>query len=144
MGNMFFGQYAHTLDDKNRLMLPRKMRSELGDKVYILSGYDGCLSIYQEEDYKKMIAQISTLSFDNKEKRDYIRHRVSSTFDLEIDKAGRIQIPMNIITKYCINKEVMVIGVIDHIEVWDKNTYLAYEKDVDEHFEEIAEKINKI
>ena len=49
---MFFGSFAHTLDEKGRLMIPRKMREELGFKVYIMQGYDGSLSVYTESRYQ--------------------------------------------------------------------------------------------
>ncbi len=140
---MFFGRYEHSLDEKNRLVIPSKMRSEAGDTLYLMKGYDGALSLYKESDFNKLMEEVSSYSFQKKNNRDYIRTQLSSTYDLEIDKLGRITIPTALISRYSIGKDVFIIGVVDHIEIWDKEKYLAYEKESDSSFEEVAEKIGE-
>ncbi|MCD8204793.1 MAG: division/cell wall cluster transcriptional repressor MraZ [Coprobacillus sp.] len=138
---MFFGRYEHSLDDKNRLVIPSKMRSEAGETLYLMKGYDGALALYKESDFNRLMEEVSAYSFQKKNNRDYIRVQMSSTYDLEIDKLGRITIPTALISRYGIGRDVYIIGVVDHIEIWDKEKYLAYEKESDATFESVAEKI---
>lgn len=138
---MFYGNYEHTLDDKGRLVIPRKLREEAGQKIYIMMGYDGALSIYKEDAFQEMIKKAETLPFNKRANRDYLRAVLSSACDLDVDKLGRVQIPTQLLNKYHIGKEVVVIGAGDHMEVWNKETYENYEKNLQENFEEIAEHI---
>lgn len=138
---MFFGSFAHSLDEKGRLMIPRKMRDELGYKVYIMQGLDGCLSVYNESAYQKLVEQFSRLSFNQHKNRDYLRLQFASTHEMDIDKLGRVQIPTALLNKYGISREVIVLGIGDHIEVWDQKKYEEYEASVKDEFENIAETI---
>lgn len=140
---MFFGTYAHCLDDKGRLVIPRKMREEAGVKIFIMKGFDGALSIYKQISFEKLVEEFNTLPFNKKSNRDYLRIQLASTCELEIDKAGRIQIPQMLLNKYGISKEVMVIGAGDHIEIWDKTQYEKYLKEVELNFEATAENLGK-
>ena len=139
---MYFGSFTHNLDDKGRLMIPRKMREELGYKVYIMKGFEGSLSLYNEERYQKLVEEFSRLSFNQSKVRDYLRLQFASTYEMEVDKLGRVQIPTALLTKYNISKEVLVLGIGDHIEVWDKAKYEEYENGIRDEFESIAEEID--
>ena len=120
---MFFGNYSHSLDEKGRLVIPKKMREELGNKIFIMKGFDGALAIYQESAYSRVVEELEKYSFNKKENRDYLRLKLASIVDLDVDKMGRVQLPVAILGKYHINKDVIVLGVGDHIEVWDRNRY---------------------
>ena len=133
---MFFGSYIHLLDEKNRLLIPSKFRGLVGSKLYILKGYDGCLSLYTFEDFEKYISHFQELRFEDKLARDVTRIALASVSELEVDKASRVQIPMALISKYSISKEVVVVGMIDHLEVWSKEVWEAYEKENESKFEE--------
>lgn len=139
--NMFFGSYNHLLDDKNRLLIPSKFRGLVGSKLYILKGYDGCLSLYTFEDFEKYVSHFQELPFENKLSRDVTRIALASVSELEVDKASRVQIPTALISKYSITKEVVVVGMIDHLEVWSKSSWEAYEKENESKFEEKQEKL---
>jgi len=123
-------------------MIPRKMREELGYKVYIMKGFEGSLSLYNEERYQKLVEEFSRLSFNQSKVRDYLRLQFASTYEMEVDKLGRVQIPTALLTKYNISKEVLVLGIGDHIEVWDKAKYEEYENNIRDEFESIAENID--
>ena len=139
---MYFGSFVHNLDEKGRLMIPRKMREELGYKVYIMKGFDGSLSLYNEERYFELVKEFSRLSFNQQKVRDYLRIQFASTYEMEVDKLGRVQLPTALLNKYNISKEVIVLGIGDHIEVWDKAKYIEYEESVKDSFESIAEDID--
>ena len=141
VGNMFFGNYSHSLDDKGRLVIPRKMRDELGLKIFIMKGYDGALSIYKEESFVKLVEELERLSFNKKENRDYLRLKLTSVVDLDVDKMGRVQIPQALLAKYHIGKDVIVLGAGDHIEVWDMKKYEEYISSIEDKFEDIAERL---
>ena len=139
---MYFGSFAHNLDDKGRLMIPRKMREELGYKVYIMKGFEGSLSLYDESGYQKLVNEFTRLSFNQQKVRDYLRLQFASTYEMDVDKLGRVQLPSALLTKYGISKEVLVLGIGDHIEVWDKAKYEEYENSIRDNFESIAEEID--
>lgn len=139
--NMFFGSFEHNLDDKGRLVIPRKMREEAGVKLFIMKGFDGALSIYKELEFNRLVKEFNELPFNKKATRDYLRIQLASTCELEVDKAGRVQIPTQLLNKYQISKTVMVVGCGDHIEVWDKVAFDKYEAQVTKEFEETAEKL---
>ena len=136
---MFFGYYEHNLDNKGRLIIPSKMRDEAGYRVYIMKGFDGALAIYKEEKFIEKTKELETLPFNKKAARDYLRMTLASACELEVDKIGRIQIPQTLLNKYGIGKELVIIGVGDHFEVWDKEKYLIYEDEANKNFEENAE-----
>ena len=140
---MFFGSYSHSLDDKNRLVIPSKMRNELGVHLYIMKGFDGAISMYPEKAFEKLMMEFNSLPFNKKDARSYLRTQLATTSELEIDKAGRVIIPNTLLEKYNISKSVMVIGMGDHIEVWDSKVYEAYEAEADKNFEDIAENLTK-
>ena len=140
---MFFGSFAHTLDEKGRLMIPRKMREELGLRVYIMKGFDGSLAVYTENRYQKLIEEYNNLPFNKRNNRDYLRIQFASTHVMDVDKLGRVQIPTALLNKFNISREVIVLGIGDHIEIWDQKKYEEYEASVKDEFENIAENIGK-
>lgn len=140
---MFFGRFNHSLDDKGRLVIPSKMREQFSRLIYIMKGYDGALAIYKEQEFLKLVEQAEKLDFNKKNTRFYLRSQLASTCELELDKQGRVQIPTQLLNQYKIGKDVIIIGVGDHIEVWDKAIYEKYENEANENFEEIAENLKK-
>ena len=136
---MFFGSFEHNLDDKGRLVIPRKMREEAGSKLFIMKGFDGALSIFKESGFERLANEFASLPFNKKAARDYLRIQLATTVELDVDKAGRVQLPSQLLAKYQISKEVIVIGCGDHIEVWDKKAFEKYEEDANASFEATAE-----
>ena len=139
---MYFGSFVHSLDEKGRLMIPRKMREEAGSKLFIMKGFDGALSLYKVETFEKLVSEIESLPFNQQKVRDYLRIQFASTYEMEVDKLGRVQLPTALLNKYNISREVIVLGIGDHIEVWDKAKYIEYEESVKDSFESIAEDID--
>ena len=142
---MFFGHYEHSLDDKGRLLLPRKIKEELKETspLYVLKGFEGCLSVYTQAEFLKLASECEKISFNKKNSRDYLRAVLSSVVELPLDKVNRIQLPKDVLTRFHIAKNVIIIGVGDHFEIWDTEAYQRYEEEVNSHFEEIAESLTK-
>ena len=123
-------------------MIPRKMREELGFKVYIMKGFDGSLSIYTVERYQKLVEEFNKLSFTQQRNRDYLRVQFASTYEMDVDKLGRLQLPTALLNKFNISRNVIVLGIGDHIEIWDAKKYEEYESGIVDNFEKNAEAIN--
>ena len=138
---MFFGSFAHTLDEKGRLIIPRKMREELGYKVYIMQGFDGSLSVYTEGKFLLLSEEFARLPFNQRKNRDYLRAQFATTYEMEVDKLGRVQIPTALLKKFNISRNVTVLGMGDHIEIWDSAKYEAYEQEAIENFDKNAEEL---
>lgn len=141
---MYFGSYEHTLDDKGRLMIPRRLKEGLseGSALYIMKGFEGCIAVYNESEFEKLTKECSQISFNKKNSRTYLRIMLSSVTELNVDKVGRIQIPVATLNKYQIGKQVMIIGVGDHFEIWDLNKFNKYQDEANENFEAIAESLD--
>ena len=142
---MFFGSYEHTLDDKGRLLIPRKIKEALlgNTNLYIMKGFDGCIAVYNQEEFSKLMEECSSLSFNQKNPRAYVRLMLSSVTELSLDKIGRIQIPTATLTKFGIGKQVIIIGVGDHFEIWDYTKFNEYQKEANDNFENLAESLDK-
>ncbi|HOC81199.1 MAG TPA: division/cell wall cluster transcriptional repressor MraZ, partial [Bacilli bacterium] len=123
---MFFGSYSHTLDNKGRLMIPAKMRNEAGGRLYVLKGYEGSLSVYKEVDFQSLTSALENLSYNQRDTRDVQRITLASVVELEVDAQGRIQLPSKLLSDYKISRSVVVVGVINHFEIWDAATWENY------------------
>ena len=142
---MFFGHYEHSLDEKGRLLLPKKIKEELKDNspLYVLKGFEGCLSVYRQDEFLKLCEECEKISFNKKNSRSYLRAVLSSVIELTIDKVNRIQLPKDVLSRYQISKNVIIIGVGDHFEIWDSDSYSKYEEEVNKNFEAIAENLGQ-
>ena len=136
---MLFGKFYRELDDKYRLMLPKQFKNQLADTLYLIKGYDGCLSVYQEEDFKAYVNQLTSLSYTHRDTRDIQRLGFSSVVELSLDKQGRVLIPTQTVQEYAISKEVVIVGVVNHLEIWNKKAWEDYETNNKDKFEEISE-----
>ena len=124
--NMYFGNFEHTMDAKGRICIPAKVREALGTVVYITKGMDGCLNLYSEKDFEKILTELSSLSFNNPQSRAHIRANAGSTDECEIDKQGRLQLPSKLLVRENLGKEITIVGAIDHLEIWDRARWNEY------------------
>ena len=141
---IYFGTYQHSLDSKNRLLVPSKLKALLTSTVYIMKGLDGCLSLYDANSFESYVEKLQKLSFNRSKEREFIRTILSSVVEMEADKVGRIQLPTAIVKKYNIEKEVVVIGVGDHVEIWNQTKWNEYIEKSDSDLEDIAEDIENV
>lgn len=137
---MFMGEYNHTIDAKGRLIVPAKFREQLGEVFVITNGNDGCLSIYSKEDWDLVLENLKALP-GNRDKREIIRKVVAQANEVELDKQGRILVPQSLRESAGLEKDVVLAGVIDKIEVWDKTKWEAATDvdDIDDISERLAE-----
>jgi MraZ protein len=138
---MLLGEYDHTLDDKNRLTLPAKLREQLGDEVVITRGLDGCLSVYSRAAFDVLAARMGTLDPLSRETRTMQRYFFTGAPLVELDKQGRMVIPAKLLEEFSIGREVTVAGVLDHLEVWDRAAWREQLKAAEGSAEDVAERL---
>ena len=141
---MFTGEYTHSFDEKGRVIIPSKFRNELGETFYIGKGLDKCLFVYPVETWNEFVGKLRNLSTFNREERFFLRRFVSGFSECSFDKQGRILIPTNLRDFIGLNSEVAVIGVIDRIEIWNKDSWNDYYNDDEFDFDSIAEKMSDL
>lgn len=144
VGNMFIGEYSHNLDAKGRLIIPSKFREELHASFILTRGYDGCLAIYSVSQWEKIFEEINKLPDTKKDVRKYIRALMSSTSECTLDNQGRILIPTQLSKSVNIEKECVIVGANNHIEIWDKETWTKYLEDANKNFEDVAENLSDL
>ncbi len=114
--HMFMGEYNHTIDAKGRLIIPSKFREILGDVFVVTKGLDGCLFVYDNEEWKRFEEKLRSLPITNKEARQFVRFFLAGATEAEVDKQGRILIP-NVLREFAeLTKDVVLVGVGSRIE----------------------------
>lgn len=134
---MFMGEYNHTVDAKGRLIVPSKFRDQLGDEFVVTRGLDGCLFAYSSEEWKNIEARISDLPQFAKKARTIKRFLIAGATVCEVDKQGRILLPVGLREFAGIEKEIVLAGMVNHIEIWNKDRWEEVNQYDD--VEEIAE-----
>lgn len=140
---MFIGEYQHALDSKNRMIVPSKLREELGNKFVITKGLDGCLYAYPQDEWKNLEEKMKTLPLTNRDARSFVRFFFAGACEIEMDKQGRGLIPQNLKEYAGIEKEIVSIGVLTIVEIWSKEKWQEY-NDSNVDFESIAEKMSDL
>jgi MraZ protein len=139
---MLLGEYEHTIDDKNRLTLPAKFREELAGGVVVTRGMDGCLYAYPAEDWRERFqARVAELDPLSREGRKLQRHFFAAAAEAELDKQGRIMIPGALLKYAGLSRDVVVAGVHDHLEIWDRETWRRELNEVEGSAEHVAERL---
>ena len=136
--SMFMGEFNHTVDAKGRVIIPSKFRELLGDEFVITKGFDNCLAIYDLKNWEELQAKLATMPMTSSDARILRRMIVGSAGMLETDKQGRILLPAPLRSYAKIEKDAVVIGNIDQIEVWSKD---AWEQTLDIDSDMAAEKL---
>ena len=108
---MLIGEYEHSLDAKGRLIMPSKLREDIGEKFIITKGLDGCLFGFSKQEWTNFEEKLKTLPLTNKNARDFVRFFLSGATECEIDKQGRFLIVANLRQYASMEKEVVIIGV---------------------------------
>jgi len=137
---VLIGQYRHSLDGKNRLFIPARLRQNVR-RFIITSGLEGCLFVYTPENWKKITERLKTLPLTKADARKFLRTFLSGANECPVDDQGRILIPKTLCSYANIRKEAIVVGVLDRIEIWSRNNWERYQKEAEKQFVEVAEKL---
>lgn len=142
---MFYGQYEHALDAKDRVIIPAKFREifkeHYAEKFYLTRGLDRCLFVFPEEEWKLQERRFRDMSFTKEESRKFNRLYFSGACEVLCDKQGRILIPLYLKEYASITQNVMIIGVSDRIEIWAKEKWNEFFGTNLGSFESLAEKL---
>lgn len=139
---LFYGEYQHTLDVKGRIIIPSKFREGLGDSFIITKGFDNCLFIYSPNEWSVFEEKLKLLPSSDKELRQFVRFFFSGASEIEVDKQGRALVPQNLRDFANLEKDVVIIGVSNRIEVWDLEKWNAYSSEADIDSDLIANKMS--
>lgn len=137
---MFMGEYNHTIDVKGRVFMPSKFREQLGDTFVVTQGLDGCLFVYSNEEWEHFVEGLKTLP-GNKEARQLQRYFMAGAIFCEVDKQGRILIPVKLRESAGLDKDVVFVGVLGKIEIWSKERWENNE--CYDNMDEIAEHMSE-
>ena len=139
---MFMGEYAHNIDRKGRLIMPAKFREDLGEHVVVNRGLDGCLYVYTARQWETVYQKLSALPSTNKDARMFQRMMLSKAAEVDLDSQGRILIPRTLIELAGLEKECLIVGMANHLEIWSKERWMQLEEEQSGSFEEAAEALN--
>lgn len=135
------GEYHHNMDDKNRVIVPSKFREKLGETFVITRGLENCLFVYSTEDWERIVKKLESLPFTRKDARKFMRFFLSGATNLEFDKQGRITISSPLLSHANINKECVIIGVGERVEIWGLEEWEKFFDDSKEDISDIAENL---
>lgn len=139
---MFIGQFQHSLDQKGRLIIPSKFREKLGQSFVLTKGLDGCLFVYPRDEWTVLEQKLKTLPFTQKDARAFIRFFFAGAVETDMDKQGRILIPPQLREHAHIEKDVVIIGVSNRVEIWSQEQWEVYSVKAAQSYEDIAETLD--
>ena len=138
---MFMGEFHHNIDDKGRLVIPTKFREDLGQEFILTRGIEKCLYVYSKTEWEKLVGKLNTLPFTKKVTRTFTRFFYSGATACEFDKSGRMSITSPLVSYAGLDKECIIIGVNDHLEIWDSKAFEEFMNDNSDIIEDIAENL---
>lgn len=141
---MFIGEYAHNLDQKGRLAVPKKFREKLSQGAVITRGLDNCLFLYTIEEWKKLAERLAELPFAQANTRAFARLMLAGAMDVVLDKQGRVVLPEYLRTFADLKKNCVVAGLYNRLEVWDQKKWDEYKRRTEKESTKIAEQMAEL
>ena len=138
---MFMGEYHHNIDEKNRLIITSKFRDDLGDSFVVTRGIENCLFVYPKEEWEKIVNKLTDIPFTKKDARVFMRFFLSGATTSEFDKQGRVNITSPLIDYANINKECVIIGAGDRLEIWALEAWNNFFDSAKDNMSDIAENL---
>ena len=138
----FRGQFDYSLDAKKRLNVPAKFRPAFSDGVVLAKALEPCVAIWSPSAFEQWTESfLRSLNPVSKERRSLARYFAGNSWDVELDSAGRVTLGQALLGYAGIEKEVVVVGNLDHIEVWDRGRWQQHQGDLDSEIVQIAESL---
>jgi len=138
---MFTGEYHHSIDEKGRLIIPSRYRNELGEKFVITRGIEHCLYVYSLSSWEQITKKLESLPFTKKDAREFTRFFLSGATVAEFDSQGRVNITSPQLSYADINKECVVVGVGNRLEVWAVENWDVFMDSAVKNMSDIAENL---
>jgi len=139
---MLVGEFDHTIDEKNRLTLPAKFRQAFAGGLVVTRGMDGCLYVFPREEWEASVeARLAELDPLSKEGRLMQRYFYSGAAEADPDKQGRVMVPTALSEHADLGRDVVIAGVRDHLEIWDRAKWREHVREVEGSAEHVAESL---
>lgn len=136
----FMGEYQHSIDGKGRLIVPAKFREGLGENFIVTKGLDKCLFVYHMSQWTELEEKLRKLPLTDSNARGFVRFFFSGATECEVDKQGRILLPANLREHAGLDKDVILAGVANRVEIWSKDIWSEYSAEMAEgSYEAMAE-----
>ena len=135
------GEFHHNLDEKGRLIIPSKLREELGDSIVITRGLEDSLFIYSMDEWSNIVSKLKSLPFTKKDARNFTRMFLSGATAIEFDKQGRINLPLSLIEYASLKKECVIIGTLDRLEIWSKENWEGFVSNAKDDLSDLADNL---
>ena len=139
---MFMGTTHNSIDEKNRVIVPARLRAELGNRCVLTKGLDACLNIYTMADWDRQMEKITRLPESDPKVRAFIRHFCGNAAECELDKQGRIVIPKDLIQYADIEREIVIVGCYNYAEIWAEESYRKLKEE--ENLEEMIKDLESL
>lgn len=142
--HMFIGEYQATIDEKGRIAIPAKFRSQLKAKIVVTRGLDNSLFLYTMDEWKKLAEKLASLPIATANTRAFSRLMLAGAMDCEIDKQGRIILPGYLKEFAKIQKKLVFAGLYNRIEVWSEELWMTYKTQTEKESNAIAEQLGSL
>lgn len=139
---MFLGEYQHSVDAKGRVVLPAKFRDRLENGLVVTKGQERCLYVFPLDRWEEEVRKVNQLPRTDRRSRNYARSFFGAASDQALDKQGRIQVPQALRDYAALEKDVVVVGVADRVEIWDTESWAANSTEADELYAGIEEALS--
>ena len=140
---MFLGEYSHSLDEKGRVVMPSKFRPGLAAGCVVTKGQERCLYVFPSDRWDQEAARVLKLPRTDRRARNFSRSFFASASDQTLDRSGRCQVPEPLREYAGLAKDVTVVGVADHIEIWDTGTWRSVAEEADDYYADIQEVLSE-
>jgi MraZ protein len=141
---MFIGEYQHSIDPKKRLAVPSRFRVELENRVVVTRGLDKCLFVYPMKVWQELAEKLGAIPMGESATRSFVRLMLAGASDVETDKQGRILIPDYLKEYAGLDRNVVIAGIYNRLEIWDEKKWSEYKKNAEKNSDEIAEQLGKL
>ncbi len=141
---MLIGEFIHAIDDKNRLSLPAKFRQELGKKIVVTPGLDGCLFVFTQKQWEKISGKLGESSMLQSDTRSFNRYLLGGATEAEVDSIGRVLIPEFLRERAGLKEKVAVVGVQSRVELWNEKRWQEVKHGVEQQADTLAEKLGQV
>ena len=141
----FKGQAEYSVDSKGRIAIPAKMRNALSPEAKntftLTRGLEKCIFVYPQDIWEKMEAKFGSLNTYRSESRDFMRGMLMWAEEATLDGQGRIGIPKTLAEFSGVTDRALIIGVLDHIEIWNPESFQSYQDGQDTKWEDLVERV---
>jgi len=141
---VFLGEFQHAVDDKNRLILPAKFREAFADGLIFTKGFENCLFVFSRAEWPRIEEKIRSLQLLKKDSRKLSRFFFGGASEEVLDKSGRVVIPANLKAFAELEKDVVIVGVSNRLEIWSKANWERYVAEAGRSYEDTAEELADI